>query len=531
MGAKGQHDESSRLVYVYLMPFGKYHAKAKCEQFPQINITNPEKRMPIILGVDLGTTKITALALETGDGEVLACATAPNEAEITSSVDKTRGYSEWDARQIAEIACRCLRQITEQIAGKEKDLLGIGITGQQHGAVLIDDQLAPLTPLINWQDRRGDELIPGKQQSYVERAREQVGPEAPRRAGCKLAAGYMGVTLFWMKETGVLPGQGTACFLMDYFGAWLTGKQPITDATCAASSGLLNVALGDWDQDALDALNLRRSLFPDVHVSGKRLGGLTPEAAEATGLLAGLPVFAGIGDNQASYLGSVGDPANSVLVNVGTGGQVAVFSPRFTWDPALETRPFPRGGFLLVSAGLAGGASYAVLERFVRDVGIQLFGVKVEDSLFQQMNQLASTISPGADGLSCEPLFSGTRAHPEWRASLKGASASNFTLAHLTRALLEGMAQTFRQGYEIMVKNTGCRPLRLVGAGNGLRENQVLSRIVMDAFGTPLEFPSHREEAAVGATLLAGVSAGAFLDLAEAGKILTECGQEFVRER
>ncbi|HMF18773.1 MAG TPA: FGGY family carbohydrate kinase, partial [Gemmataceae bacterium] len=355
---------------------------------------------------------------------------------------------------------------------------------------------------------------------YVERAVQRVGAEAPRRAGCKLAAGYMGVTLFWMKETGVLPAKGTACFVMDYFGAWLTGKQPITDASCAASSGLLNVALGDWDQDALEALDLQRSLFPDVRLSGEPIGGLTPEAAAATGLPAGLRVFGGIGDNQASFLGSVGNPADSVLVNVGTGGQVAVFSDRFIWDPLLETRPFPRGGFLLVSAGLAGGASYAVLERFFREVGGQLFGIEAEEPLFQQMNQLASGIPPGADGLQCKPLFAGTRANPNLRASWQGASVPNFTPAHLTRSLLEGMAHTFREGYEIMIKNTGRRPSRLVGAGNGLRENQVLSRIVKEAFAMSLEFPRHREEAAVGAALLAAVSAGALRDLTEAGKIL-----------
>jgi sugar (pentulose or hexulose) kinase len=420
--------------------------------------------MPIILGVDLGTTKITALAMETGRGDVLARAAAPNQAEITSPADKARGYCEWNARQIVDIACACLRQIAIQLADRENELLGIGITGQQHGVVMVDDRLTPLTPLVNWQDRRGEEVIPGTNQTYAERAVQRVGPEAPRRAGCKLAVGYMGVTLFWMKETGILPANGTACFMMDYFASWLTGKQPITDATCAASSGLLNVALGDWDQDALVALELQRSLFPEVRLSGERLGGLTSEAAAATGLPAGLPVFGGIGDNQASFLGSVGNPADSVLVNVGTGGQVAVFSDRFIWDALLETRPFPRGGFLLVSAGLAGGASYAALERFFREVGVQLFGVKAEEPLFQQMNQLACNIPPGADGLTCSPLFSGTRAKPELRASWQGASVSNFTPAHLTRALLEGMAQTFREGYEIMVKSTGCRAAGLVGA-------------------------------------------------------------------
>ncbi len=475
--------------------------------------------MPQVLGVDLGTTKITALALDTASGNVIACDTAPNRAEITNPADKARGYSEWDARQIVATACDCLRCVSRQLAGPRGELAGLGITGQQHGVVLVDDRLTPLTPLINWQDRRGEQPYRGGQ-TLVQRAVELAGTDAPRRAGCRLAAGYMGVTLFWLKEEGTLPAGATACFIMDYFGAALTGRPPVTDTTCAASSGLLDVTTGDWDHGLIAALGLPEAMFPEVRRSGDPLGGLTPAAAEATGLPAGLPVFVGIGDNQASFLGSVGDPAGAVLVNVGTGGQVATLADRFTYDPLLETRPFPRGGYLLVAAGLCGGASYAVLERFFRQVGRDLFGLPPCEPLYPFMNRLAAGVPPGADGLRCEPLFAGTRAQPELRAAWTGASVANFTPAHLTRALLEGMARTFRDGYERMARHTAVRPSRLVGAGNGLRENAVLAGIVAEAFGMPLAFARHREEAGYGAALLAAVGAGLFPDVAAAGRIM-----------
>src|SRR5262249_50758580 len=158
--------------------------------------------------------------------------------------------------------------------------------------------------------------------------------------------------------------------------AVFTGTEPVSDPTCAGSAGVLDVAWGDWDAEALVALGLPRALFPDVTPSGTRLGGLTAELAARTGLPAGLPVFAGIGDNQASFLGSVAQRAGTVLVNVGTGGQVNVTSERFVAEPpVVECRPFPAGGYLLVCAGLSGGAAYAVLERFVREIGQQVFGV------------------------------------------------------------------------------------------------------------------------------------------------------------
>jgi sugar (pentulose or hexulose) kinase len=476
--------------------------------------------MPLVLGLDLGTTKITAVAVDTRSGELAACCTLPNHADITAAADKSRGYSEWDARRIVETACACLKGVAETLGKRGGEAAGLGITGQQHGMILVDERLEALTPFINWQDRRANQHIPGTTQTYVERALDLAGQDAPQRAGCRLAAGYLATTLFWMKETGALSANGTACFLMDLVGATLTGVKPVTDATCGASSGLFNVAAGNWDADLLRALGLPRTLLPDVRPSGAFLGGLTGSMASTTGLPQGLPVFVGIGDHQAGFLGSVGDPAAAVFVNVGTGAQVATYTDRYTWDPILETRPFPRGGYLLVSAGLCGGATYAVLERFFHLVGSQILGAELREPLFPLMNKLAAEIPAGAGGLRCEPFFVGTRVHPELRASWSGMAVENFTPAHMARALLEGMARSFHGGYELIMRQTSQTCRRLVGAGNGLRENGVLANLVAEAFGMSLLFPRHREEAAYGAALLAAVGAGLFPDLATAGGMI-----------
>jgi sugar (pentulose or hexulose) kinase len=473
--------------------------------------------MPIVLGVDLGTSKITAVAIDTGSGATVACHSKSNRAEITSATGKACGYSEWDTRQITDIGCDCLRKVAEQIRDRRDKPAALGITGQQHGVVLVDDRLVPLTPLINWQDRRANQPFPGTKQTYVQRAAALVGEGAPSRAGCRLAAGYLGVTLYWLKETAGLPSGATACSIMDYFGAAVTSRPPVTDATCAAASGLLEVAEGDWDRAAIAALGLSPTMFPPVRPTGELLGALTPAMAEATSLPTGLPVFVSLGDNQASFLGSVGDPAGAVLVNVGTGGQVAAFTDRYVYDPQLETRPFPRGGYLLVAAGLCGGSSYAALERFFQQVGFGLFGAKCEEPHFAIMNRLAAEVPAGAEGLKCEPFFTGTRTQPDLRASVTGASATNFTPGHLTRAVLEGMARSFRDGYDRIIQHTGRPSTRLVGAGNGLRENAVLAQIVADAFAMPMRFPRHREEAAYGAALIGAIGAGVFRDITAAG--------------
>jgi sugar (pentulose or hexulose) kinase len=476
--------------------------------------------MAIVLGIDIGTTTITALAFDADSGAVVALATMPNQAEITSPADKARGYCEWDVGRMTDAACRCLHAAAEQVGGRVTDVVGLGITGQQHGGAIVDEQLQPLTPLINWQDRRTQEPMPGSGQTYLCRAQELIGEDAPQRTGCLLHAGFMATTLFWMKERGVLPDRGTACLIMGLFAALLTGQQPTTDATCAGSFGVLDLQAADWEQASLAALGLPRSLFPPVRPSGERVGTLTPRMAEATGLPGGLPVFGAIGDNQASFLGSVASRRDSVLVNVGTGGQVAAYVEPFVYDPRLETRPFPRGGFLLVCPGLCGGRTYAALEHFFREIGIQVFDVVPKTALYATMNRLAASVPPGADGLRCEPFFTGTRLHPELRASWSGMSPENFTPAHMTRALLEGMARAFRSGYDAIRAHLPAPPMHLIGSGNGIRENALLAESIADDFQLPLAVPRHREEAAFGAALMAAIGAGIFPDQKTAARVI-----------
>jgi sugar (pentulose or hexulose) kinase len=474
--------------------------------------------MGVLLGIDLGTTTITAVALDTNTGNIIALATTPNQAATTAAADRQRGFSEWDAPAIAAGACSCMATLAEQLPQRGAEIAGIGITGQQHGVVIVDQGLTPLSPFINWQDRRTEEAFPGSDRSYTQEAVARLGAQAPARAGCQLAAGYLAATLFWMKETRVLPTSGSACFLGDYFGALLTGARPVTEPTNAASSGVLDVSRILWDGELLQRLGLPTMLFPEIRPAGTKIGVLERGPAERAGLPAGIPVFIAIGDNQASFLGTVADRERSVLVNVGTGGQVAAWTDRFLYDSLLETRPFPQGGYLLVSAGLCGGRSYALLEAFYRQVGTQLLNVPAA-ALYTRMSELARSAPPGADGLRCEPYFTGTRADPSLRASWTGMSAVNFTPGHMTRALLEGMARAFRTGQETIVKHCPGHDL-LVGAGNGLRENPLLAQIVAWEFRLPMRFAVHREEAAFGAALLAAVSVGCFPDVRSAGRMI-----------
>jgi sugar (pentulose or hexulose) kinase len=473
--------------------------------------------MKIVLGLDLGTTSLTALALDVERGEVLARHTLAHQAESTSAEDRQRGFSEWNPQAVAKQAVDCLHAVATQLAELPA---GLALTGQQHSVLLVGDNGQPLSPLIGWQDRRGEQLFPDSSRTYTQESAARIGSEAAARTGCRLATGYLVLTLFWMKERGLLPLNARACFLSDWFASRLTATGLVTDPTFAASSGVFDVAANTWGWDLIESLGLPRTLFPEVRSAGTLLGRITNEAAQRTGLPAGLPVFVGLGDNQASFLGSVAQPAESVLVNVGTGGQVAIQIDGFRHDPALETRPFPGGGYLLVCAGLSGGRVYALLERFFREVGSELFCRPGEVSVYEMMNRLAAQVPVGCDGLRCEPFFSGTRQEPLRRGYWSNVSIENWTPGHVTRALLEGMARSFKDGLERMTLHLPRLRRHLIGAGNGMRDNPLLREIVSLEFGMPVQTPRHHEEAAFGAALIAAVGARLIPNLRSAARLI-----------
>lgn len=474
--------------------------------------------MPISLGLDLGTTTITALAVDVSDGRIAARSTVPNDAEITTADDKARGRSEWDAARIAAIALRALRSLAESLGPRIADVAGLGLTGQQHGVVLLDEQGNARGPFINWQDRRLEEIDERSGKTRLDQIRSLAPAEVRGRTGCAISPGYLAGTLYWLSERRLLPTDLRACFLVDFVSAHLTGTVPVTDATSAASSGAFDVRSGCWDSEVIESLGLPSRLFPAVGTAGQVQGGLQPPIAAETGLPGGLPVCIGMGDNQASFYGSVADLADTVLVNVGTGGQVTCWCERFVAASNLETRPFP-GGYLLVKAGLCGGRTYALLERFYREI-CGAFGHLPEAPLFEVMNRLAAAAPPGADGMKCQPLFTGTRENPDLRGAFTGISAANFSPAQFTRSLLEGMANIFHASYHEITALSGGPRSRLIGAGNGLRQNRLLVQIVSDAFGMPMSLPAHCEEAAFGAALVAAVGLGLLADQRAAAKLI-----------
>jgi len=472
--------------------------------------------MTVLLGVDLGTTKTTAIAVDADSGEILHRAALASEGRR----DSATGRSEWDAERLVECAIGCLRDLAGQLGPRTGDVVAIGVTGQQHGCVVIDAQRNPLTPFINWQDQRGNEAAASGNVTWVDLARERVGSDAIRRTGCRMNSGFLATTLFWMRENGCLPSGGRASFLADLFVGELTNTAPVSEPTMAGSAGVFDVTSRNWDNNAIAALGLSSELFPEIQEVSSSAGLLTAAVAGQTGLRAGIPVSAAIGDHQASFLGSVANRSTTVLLNIGTGAQVAVFTDGFDFAPPIELRPFPISGNLLSNVGLAGGWSFQIVENLIRQIGRDVFGVEADAPLYDRLTELASQADDDCGGASCVPTFTGTRSDPNQRGTFAGLSPQNLTPANLFRSVLDGMATNYRTAWDQIVTVIDSRQTQLAGAGNGLRENAVLATSVSSAFGLSPQVTQHREEAAFGAALVGAVSAGVFESLDQAGQLV-----------
>ncbi len=473
----------------------------------------------MLIGLDIGTTSLSAVALDPASGRQMAHRTVANRAGSSPGP----GLAELDLSRLFELTVQCLAGLVAQARLTPAAVQGIGVTGQQHGVALIRPGAVPAAPAITWQDLRVQQPLPGTDTPVLERFIAAAGGrEAFRNTGCLPAAGFLGPSLYWLALQDALPDSPvTACFIPDAVVSFLTGAAIVCEPTLAASSGIFDIRANCWESTLLERLNLPARLFPPVGRAGDVVGGLRRELAEEIGLASGTAVTIALGDNQASFIGSAQEPARSLLLNVGTGGQISARTDSFHFIPGLENRPFPGGQYLLIGGGLFGGRSYAYLERFFQQVGAQLLDAELPADLYTRMTELATTVPAGSDGLRCEPFFTGSRTDPTLRASFSGLSPDNFTPAHFARALLEGMADGFYAFFGQMKPVVGTRPL-LVGAGNGVRQNRLLARILARRFEKPLLIPSHTEEAAVGAAVAAAVGLGLFADLDTAAGALLD---------
>lgn len=467
----------------------------------------------ISVGIDMGTTTISAVVLETetgrehadaegtrnqegnlcaehrGPGREIPCQGIVREAVTLPHNGFIRTPYEWERIQDPEKMTDQAVGLLDRLLERYPQTASIGLTGQMHGIVYLDREGRCISPLFTWQDGRGNLSRGG------EAGEESLAERLCRQTGQSVFSGYGLVTHLFHQERGTIPrGAAGICTISDYLGMRLTGrKSPLMHAGNGAALGFFDVRKGHFLRDTLRSLGVDGAFLPEITQDFALLGTCR-----------GIPVSVSLGDSQASFLGSVGMQKDTVLLNMGTGGQISLLSEEYFEAPGIEARPFMKGKYLLTGACLCGGRAWAILESFLRSYVKEAGG---EDaSQYQIMErlalaELAERDGGRADGMKVTTAFSGTRTDPSLRGSVTGISEDNFTPRGLICGVLEGMARELYELYQVISEGTGIRARRLVASGNGLRRNAALQKIFSGIFGAELCLAAYQEEAACGAAI------------------------------
>lgn len=460
---------------------------------------------PLFAGIDVGTQSVKLLVYDARSRAVVAAHTQP--LELTAETDGTREQlaSWW----LDAIRCCFGRLDAAQCAR----IVAIGVSGQQHGLVLIDAKGEVLAPVKLWCDT--------STQAECNEITAAVGDAQAcvNIAGNPVLAGYTASKLRWTRRHRPDAHAQMATILLphDYVNFWLTGERWM-ECGDASGTGWFDVRRRRWSRAMLDATDPGRDLsrlLPPL-VDPDASFAIAPAIADELGLPRGLRVSAGGGDNMMAAIGSGGIEPGVLSISLGTSGTLFACADRPIIDDSGGWAAFcsSTGGWLplvctmnctLVTAGIARAFGFSVAEGEA---------------------MLAGT-APGAGGLVLLPFFNGERAPelPHASGALHGIGPDNLTPGNAYRAAMEGVSFTLRLGYEALMR-AGLRfaAIRLTGGGAG---SATWRQMIADVFALPVEVPEHAEGAAFGAALQAlwvhARAAGEHRDIAALVKAHLRC--------
>ncbi|MBD2463196.1 xylulokinase [Oscillatoria sp. FACHB-1407] len=457
----------------------------------------------IVIGLDLGTGGVRAIAVDL-QGTLIAQA-----VENYPLLTPKPGWTEQSPSDWINASFSALSTLAQQVSRDR--VIALGLSGQMHGMVPLDAEGQVIRPAILWNDQRTGSAVA---------AIEAIIPRSDliQRTGNPAITGFQLPKLVWLSQEEPQAFERLRHVLLpkDYLGYVLTGDRA-TEPSDASGTGCLNLASRQWDADILQGLNLSAEWFPMVIESTAIAGRLKPEIAERLGLLAGLPVIAGGGDNAAAAIG-LGISSNNLnqgSLSIGTSGVIFVPCDRPIPDPQGRVHLFCHadGGYHLLGVTLAAGGAL----RWYRDT--LATGIAFEDLML-----LAEQSPAGAHGVLFLPHLAGERS-PYLDPDARGAWV-NLSLAHtqadMVRAVLEGVAFGLREALDVV---NGIAPVQQLTATGGGARSPLWLQILSDVLQTKLVAPKAEEGAAYGAAILAMVGVGAYPDLNSAFAILPQSNQ------
>jgi glycerol kinase len=449
-----------------------------------------------VAAIDQGTTSSRCMLFDAA-GAVAAVAQQEHR-----QIFPRPGWVEHDAEEIWANVEAVVVGALAKAGASAADVAAVGVTNQRETTVVWEKASGkPIANAIVWQDTRTDKLV------------AELGGAAGQdrfRAACglPLATYFSGPKLRWLLDA--TPGareradRGELLFgTMDTWVIWkLTGRH-VTDVTNASRSMLMNLATLDWDDALLDAIGVPRAMLPEIRPSSEVYG-------TARGALAGVPVAAALGDQQAALFGQTCFDPGEGKCTYGTGNFLLVN----TGERAVASR---NGLLTTVGFQLAGQPAVYALEGSIAVTGSLVQWVRDNLGLIKSAPEIEALAASVADNGGCYfvPAFAGLFA-PHWRSDARGVIAGltgYVNKGHIARAVLEAVAWQTREVVDAMAADAGA-PLEILKADGGMTANNLLMQFQADVLDVPVVRPAVTETTALGAAYAAGLATGFWPDLA-----------------
>jgi xylulokinase len=452
--------------------------------------------MDYLLGLDIGTSGVKALLLHQ-NGQVVGSATVDYPLYSPQP-----GWSEQNPEELWEGTIKVIQKIIKQFDVDPKNIKGIGLSGQMHSAVFLDENLAVIRPAILWNDTRT--------KKQCQTILESVGADCLMQEACNPPLeGFTAPKVLWLKDNEP-DNYRKVCHLLlpkDYIRYRLTGNINM-ELSDAAGTLLLNVRNQEWSENIVQALDIPRSILPPIVGSSQIAGCITKETAQLTGLIEGTPVVGGGADNACGAVGAGVVREGRAMVSLGTSGVMlahldqAVLLDTGTihmFNSAVENAFYMMG--VILSAGLS----------------LRWFKEQLGDGLeYENLTTMAKKAKPGSKSLLFLPYLSGERT-PHGDANARGVYlglTNSHTKAEMVRAVLEGVAFAFQDSLNLL-RQAGWKGNSVRAIGGGAKD-ELWREIIASVTGLEVETLSTNEGPALGAAILAGVGVGTFSSVIEA---------------
>ena len=456
--------------------------------------------MNYLLGIDVGTSGTKTALFDTAGG-VIASATYEYPMQQPQN-----GWAEQDPNDWWDAVRHGVSQVLHDSAIQPSDIKGIGISGQMHSLVMLDENNQVLRPAILWCD--------GRTAKECEEIHERVGKERLIELTANPAlTGFTAGKILWVRkhEPEIYAKCRHILLPKDYIRLMLTGEYA-TEVSDASGMGLLDVPHRCWSDEVLEKLEIDKSLLAKVYESPEVTGRVTAQAAAETGLAEGTIVVGGAGDNAAAAVGTGVVVNGRAFATIGTSGVVFAHTDSLSIDPKGRVHTLccaVPGAWHVMGVTLAAGAS---LQWFRNNLCQDIMEEADKRGIdpYVLMTQMAEKVPVGSERLLFLPYLMGERTphlDPDCRGAFVGLSAIH-TRAEMIRAVMEGVTFSLRDCMEIL-RGMNVTSEEIVACGGG-GSSPLWRQMLADVLGCGVSTAVSREGPALGVALLAGVGAGLY---------------------